>query len=135
MPQNPPFHRAPWFRLATERPFARRSLMAVAGLFGAGTLGGCGLGRSTAPVAVERIIRGNDPVSFTMHYTVGKDFLQAHHLIEEAVDRVKLTVEVTTGSSGSVEAVGIGKAYDFTLARPLGGRRFVDHDDRAIPLS
>ncbi|WP_420174735.1 hypothetical protein [Luteococcus sp. OSA5] len=138
MPQQAPFSRGSvaLYRLATQRPLARRSLALLAGAFGASSMSGCGAGTQTRRELVERVIPGSDPVSFTMLYAVGQDFQQAHHLIEEGVDQVKLTVDVTTRTprKGGTKAIGLEKRYDFTLARPLGKRRFVNHDGSAIKL-
>ncbi|MEL4358716.1 MULTISPECIES: hypothetical protein [unclassified Luteococcus] len=126
------------YRLATERPIARRTA-ALAAAAATGIMSGCVRMRQVKPGVVERVVPANDEADrlFTGYYPVGKDFDSADVTIDEHGDRVVLAVDITTSSAGRGGAAADGQeqSFEIELASPRRKRPFVDRDGKPITVA
>ncbi|MEL4505243.1 hypothetical protein AAEX63_11640 [Luteococcus sp. H138] len=125
------------YRLATDRPIARRTAVIAAAALSGTTFSGCLRMRDTKPGTVSRVVPGTDEAEreFTGYYVVGKDFDSADVTIDEHGDRIVLAVDITTAGKGTSDASGRERSFPIQLASPRRKRPFVDRGGQQIQVS
>lgn len=125
------------YRLATERPIARRTAALAAAVLSGSALAGCVKTRQTRPGTVERVVPGSDEAEreFTGFYVVGQNFDSVDVTIDEHSDRIVLALDITTAGGDEAEASGREQSFAVELASPRRNRPFVDRDGKEIPVA